>query len=37
MANWTILKEAIAHVVKTNGNQEITGTKYTKQYCKQCW
>ena len=25
MANWTILKEAIAHVVKTNGNQEITG------------
>lgn len=25
MANWTILKEAIASVIKTNGNQEITG------------
>lgn len=25
MANWTILKEVIAHVIKTNGNQEITG------------
>lgn len=25
MANWTILKAAIANVVKTNGNQEITG------------
>lgn len=25
MANWTILKNAIANVVKTNGNQEITG------------
>lgn len=25
MANWTILKEAIANVIKTNGNQEITG------------
>lgn len=25
MANWTILKEAIASVIKTNGHQEITG------------
>ena len=25
MANWSILKEAIASVIKTNGNQEITG------------
>lgn len=25
MANWTILKQAIANVIKTNGNQEITG------------
>lgn len=25
MANWTILKAAIANVIKTNGNQEITG------------
>ena len=25
MANWTTLKEAIASVIKTNGNQEITG------------
>lgn len=25
MANWTILKEAIASVIKTNDNQEITG------------
>lgn len=25
MANWTILKEAIASVIKTNGRQEITG------------
>lgn len=25
MANWTILKEAIVSVIKTNGNQEITG------------
>ena len=25
MANWTILKEAIANVIKTNDNQEITG------------
>lgn len=25
MANWTILKEAIAGVIKTNDNQEITG------------
>lgn len=25
MANWTILKAAIADVIKTNGNQEITG------------
>ena len=25
MANWTTLKEAIANVIKTNGNQEITG------------
>ena len=25
MANWTILKEAIANVINTNGNQEITG------------
>lgn len=25
MANWTILKKAIADVIKTNGNQEITG------------
>lgn len=25
MASWTILKEAIASVIKTNGNQEITG------------
>lgn len=25
MANWTILKEAIAYAIKTNGNQEITG------------
>lgn len=25
MANWTILKAAIAGVIKTNGNQEITG------------
>lgn len=25
MANWTILKEAITSVIKTNGNQEITG------------
>lgn len=26
MANWTTLKAAIAGVIKTNGNQEITGT-----------
>ena len=25
MVNWTTLKEAIASVIKTNGNQEITG------------
>lgn len=25
MANWAILKNAIANVIKTNGNQEITG------------
>ena len=25
MANWTTLKEAIANIIKTNGNQEITG------------
>ena len=25
MANWTVLKAAIADVIKTNGNQEITG------------
>ena len=25
MANWTTLKAAIANVIKTNGNQEITG------------
>lgn len=25
MANWTILKAAVAKVIKTNGNQEITG------------
>ena len=25
MANWTTLKEAIASVIKTNGNQAITG------------
>ena len=25
MANWTILKAAVAEVIKTNGNQEITG------------
>ena len=25
MANWSILKNAIASVIKTNGNQEITG------------
>ncbi len=25
MANWTTLKNAIANVIKTNGNQEITG------------
>ena len=25
MANWTTLKAAIADVIKTNGNQEITG------------
>lgn len=25
MANWTVLKAAIANVIKTNGNQEITG------------
>lgn len=25
MANWTVLKAAIANAVKTNGNQEITG------------
>lgn len=25
MANWSILKTAIANVIKTNGNQEITG------------
>ncbi len=25
MANWTILKAAIANVIKANGNQEITG------------
>lgn len=25
MANWTTLKKAIASVIKTNGNQEITG------------
>ena len=25
MANWQILKAAIADVIKTNGNQEITG------------
>lgn len=26
MANWSTLKAAIANVIKTNGNQEITGT-----------
>lgn len=26
MANWDILKSAIANVIKSNGNQEITGT-----------
>lgn len=26
MTNWTTLKEAIANVIKTNDNQEITGT-----------
>ena len=26
MANWSTLKAAIADVIKTNGNQEITGT-----------
>lgn len=26
MANWTILKQAIASVIKANSNQEITGT-----------
>ena len=25
MANWATLKEAIANIIKTNGNQEITG------------
>ena len=25
MANWTDLKETITNVIKTNGNQEITG------------
>lgn len=25
MANWNILKEAISSIIKTNGNQEITG------------
>ena len=25
MANWTVLKAAIADIIKTNGNQEITG------------
>lgn len=25
MANWDILKQAIANAIKTNGNQEITG------------
>lgn len=25
MANWSILKQAIVNVIKTNGNQEITG------------
>ena len=25
MANWSILKNAIASVIKTNGNQKITG------------
>lgn len=25
MANWTVLKAAIANIIKTNGNQEITG------------
>ena len=25
MANWSTLKAAIANVIKTNGNQEITG------------
>ena len=25
MASWTILKAAIANIIKTNGNQEITG------------
>ena len=25
MANWSVLKAAIANVIKTNGNQEITG------------
>ena len=25
MANWTTLKEAIANIIKANGNQEITG------------
>jgi hypothetical protein len=25
MANWSILKAAIANIIKTNGNQEITG------------
>lgn len=25
MANWTVLKKAIANVIKANGNQEITG------------
>lgn len=25
MANWTVLKAAVANIIKTNGNQEITG------------
>ena len=25
MANWSVLKAAIANAIKTNGNQEITG------------
>ena len=30
MANWSNLKAAVAKVIKTNGNQEITGESYAK-------